>query len=149
MLVTADDATAAAGSPMANLAASGGVQIPGACIYGPPISSTPNSSPPASTTTVFILAQVYPDAATADAVQPDQIAAALAGQIGVANAHQVSNIGDKAFEYTATSSGGGSGTAIFVFKYNVVILIAVEPTTNSNAVEQLARTAVSKLVVSP
>lgn len=31
-LVTADEASAAVGSPLSNLAATGGVQIPGACI---------------------------------------------------------------------------------------------------------------------
>jgi hypothetical protein len=146
--MSADDASAAAGSPVTNLGAGSGAQVPGACIYGPPVSSTPGASPPTNTATVFIFAQVYPDASTADAVQPDQIAAALGGQFGVTNAHAVSGIGDKAFEYTATSSGGGGGIAIFVFKYNVVMLVAVEPTSDASAVEQLARTAVSKLVVS-
>jgi len=66
----------------------------------------------------------------------------------LANAHAASGIGDKAFEYTATRSGGGGGIAIFVFKYSVVMLIADEPTSNASAVGQLARTAVSKLVAS-
>lgn len=149
-LVSADDASAAAGSPVTNLGAGGGVQIPGACIFGPPTSSTPTpgASPPTNATIVIVFAQVYPDATTADAVQPNQLAAAMAGQFGVTNAHEVSGIGDKAVEYTATSSGGGGGIAIFVFKYNVVMLIAVQPSSNASAVEQLARTAVSKLVVS-
>ncbi len=114
--------------------ASAGVQIPGACIYGSSESSAG----------VFVYAQVYPDTTTADAVQPDQIATILAGQLGVANAHSVSGIGDKAFEYTATGSGE-NGIAIFVFKANVVMMIVVNPTTNSASVEQLARTAVSRL----
>lgn len=136
-LVTADEASAAVGSPLTNLAATSPVQIPGACIYGASGSSS----------TVFVYAQVYPDATTANAVQPNQVAAALAGQMGVTNAHSVSGIGDKAFEYTATGTAGG-GIAIFVFKYNVVMMLAVDPTSNSGTVEQLARTAVGRLVAS-
>ena len=90
-----------------------------------------------------MFAQVYPDASTADAVSPDQIAAALSGQYGVSNAKAVNGIGDKAFEYTATSSAGG-GMAIFVFKANVVLMIIVSPSTDSAKVEALARTAVSR-----
>ncbi len=133
-LVTAAEASAAVGSAVMNVAATSGVQIPGACIYGSSESSAG----------VFVYAQVYPDTTTADAVQPDQIATILAGQLGVANAHSVSGIGDKAFEYTATGSGE-NGIAIFVFKANVVMMIVVNPTTNSASVEQLARTAVSRL----
>jgi hypothetical protein len=136
-LVTADEASAAVGSPLTNLAATSPVQIPGACIYGASGSSA----------TVFVYAQVYPDATTANAVQPNQVAAALAGQMGVTNAHSVSGIGDKAFEYTATGTAGG-GIAIFVFKYNVVMMLAVDPTSDSGKVEQLARTAVGRLVTS-
>jgi hypothetical protein len=135
-LVTANEASGAVGSPMTNLGAIGGVQVPGLCIYG--ASGSPK--------TVFVFAQVYPDATAANAVQPDQVAAALAGQLGVSNAHSVSGIGDKAFEYTATGSAGG-GIAIFVFKYNVVLMVAVDPTSTPATVEQLARTAVSRLVV--
>lgn len=136
-LVTADEASAAVGSPLTNLAATSPVQIPGACIYGASGSSS----------TVVVYAQVYPDATAANAVQPDQVAAALAGQVGVTNAHSVNGIGDKAFEYTATGTAGG-GVAIFVFKYNVVMMLLVDPTTNSATVEQLARTAVGRLVAS-
>jgi hypothetical protein len=78
-------------------------------------------------------------------VQPDQVAAALAGQMGITNSHSVTGIGDKAFEYTATGSAG-AGIAIFVFKANVVMMIAVDPTSTSGTIEQLARTAVSRLV---
>ncbi len=137
-LVTASEASAAVGTPVINLMAEGGgVQIPGACIYGASGSSS----------SVFVYAQVYPDTTTADAVQPDQIAAILAGQLGVTNAHSVNGIGDKAFEYSATGSAGG-GIAIFVFKANVVMMIAVDPTTSSSAIEQLARTALGRLVFS-
>ncbi len=136
-LVTANEASAAVGSPMTNLGATGGAQVPGACIYGASGSSS----------TVFVYAQVYPDATTANAVQPNQVAAALAGALGVSNAHQVNGIGDKAFEYTASGTAGG-GLAIFVFRYNVVMMIAADPTSDSGTIEQLARTAVSRLVAS-
>ena len=135
-LVTADEASAAVGTPLTNLGASGGgAQVPGACIYGASNSSS----------VVFVYAQAYPDATAAQAVQPDQIAAALAGQFGVSNAHAVNGIGDKAFEYSASGSAGG-GLAIFVFRYNVVMMIAIDPASNPSTVEQLARTAVGRLV---
>jgi hypothetical protein len=135
-LVTAEEASAAVGTPVTSLAGAG-VQIPGACIYGASGSSS----------AVFIFAQVYPDSAAANAVQPDQMAAAFASQFGVSNAKTVNGIGDKAFEYTATGSAGG-GIAIFVFKYNVIMWIIVDPASDPSVIERLARTAVSRLVVS-
>ena len=132
-LVTASEASAATGATLTNLSSSGGAQIPGACFYG---SSGSQSA-------VIVFAQVYPDSSTADAVAPDQIAAALSGQYGVSNAKAVQGIGDKAFEYTASSSAGG-GIAIFVFKANVVLMIIVSPSTDSTKVEGLARTAVGR-----
>jgi hypothetical protein len=132
-LVTASEASTAAGSTVTNLSASAGGQTPGICIYG-------NSDSSAS---VFVFAQVYPDETTADSISPEQIAAVLNGQMGVTNAKVVHGIGDKAFEYTATSTSGG-GIAIFVFKANVVLMIVVSPTTDSAKVEALARTAVSR-----
>jgi hypothetical protein len=136
-LVTADEASAAAGSTLTNLAATGGVQIPGACIYGASDSST----------AVLVFAQAYPDASAASAVQPDQMAAAFGAQFGVSNAKTVTGIGDKAFEYTATGAAGG-GIAIFVFKYNVIMWIIVDPASDPSVIERLARTAVGRLVVS-
>jgi len=130
-LVTASEASVASGSTVTNL--SSGAQTPGFCIYGSSDSST----------SVFVLAQVYPDETTADSISPEQMAAVLNGQMGVANAKAVQGIGDKAFEYTATSSSGG-GIAIFVFKANVVLMIAVSPTSDSTKVEALARTAVGR-----
>src|SRR5207245_7945025 len=94
-------------------------------------------------TSVFVLAQVYPDTTTADSISPEQMAAVMNGQMGVTNAKSVQGIGDKAFEYTATSSSGG-GIAIFVFKANVVLMIALSPTTDSAKVEALARAAVGR-----
>ena len=92
---------------------------------------------------MFVLAQVYPDTTTADSISPEQMAAVMNGQMGVANARSVQGIGDKAFEYTATSSSGG-GIAIFIFKANVVLMIAVSPTTDSAKVEALGRAAVGR-----
>ena len=79
-------------------------------------------------------------------MDPNQVAAVLAGQLNMSgsNAHVVTGIGDKAVEYTTTGSDG-NGIVIFVFKANVVMMIAINPTTNAAAVEQLARTAVSRL----
>jgi hypothetical protein len=93
---------------------------------------------------VFVYAQAYPDASSADSISPDQMAAAFQGQFGITNAKSVTGIGDKAFEYTSTSSGG-SGVVIFVFKSNVVMFIVVSPTTDSTKVEALARIAVGNL----
>src|SRR5437899_2759734 len=132
-LVTAAEASAAAGSTVTNVSAAGGGQTPGICIYGSSDSSA----------SVFVLAQVYPDETTADSISPEQMAAVLNGQMGVANAKAVSGIGDKAFEYTVTSSSGG-GIAMFVFKANVILMIAVSPTTDSAKVEALARAAVGR-----
>ncbi len=56
----------------------------------------------------------------------------------------VTGIGDKAFEYTASTQQGG-GIAIFVFKANVVIMIVMSPSQDSNAIELVARTAVGRL----
>ncbi len=131
-LVSAADASAAAGATVVNLAAASGTQIPGACIYG-------NQDTQAS---VFVYAQAYPDLTTAQSISPDQMAAVLRGQYGITDAKSVTGIGDKAFEYTATS---GSGIVIFVFKANVVMFIAVSPTTDSTKVEALARMAVGNL----
>lgn len=110
------------------------MQVPGACIYGSADG----------TTTVLVFAQVYPDSSSAASVSPEQMAAALNGAYGVANAKVVSGIGTKAVEYSLTSSGS-SGLVIFVFKSNVVMMIAVTPTANSTALEQLAKTAVGRL----
>lgn len=133
-LVTASEASAAVGTTVANAAAASGISIPGACVY----SSADGAS------TVFVYAQTYPDTNTADAVSADQVAAALQGQYGISNARAVSGIGDKAFEYTATSTGS-TGVAIFVFKANVVLMILMSPSTDASKVEDLARTAVSRL----
>ena len=136
-LVTLDQAKTESGDPnLANLSTQSGASIPGFCFYAD-TSGTKNVS-------VFIYAQTYSDTTAADAVQPDQIAAAFAGRIGVTNAHVVTGIGDKAFEYTATS-GSGSGVAIFVFKSNVVMMIAIDPESDPKKVENLANDALGNL----
>jgi hypothetical protein len=134
-LVKAADATAAAGVTMTSLSGTTGTGI---CLYA---GQTDTSS-----ASVIVYAQAYPDTTTADAVSADQIAAAMNGQIGIANAKPVTGIGDKAVEYTATSSSSsGSGIVIFVFKANVVMFIALSPTTDPTKVEALARIAVANL----
>jgi hypothetical protein len=133
-LVTAAEASSASGSTLANLAGASGVVVPGACIY----SSSDGAA------SVLVYAQAYPDASSANAVSPAQIAAAINGGYGVANAKAVSGIGDKAVEYSTTTAGG-NGTVIFVFKANVVVMIAVTPATSSSTIEQLARNAVGRL----
>jgi hypothetical protein len=134
MLVTAADASTATGVTVTNLGA--GAPGTGACIYG---SSDGSAS-------VFVIAEAYADAASANAVSPEQLAAALNGAYGIANAKSVSGIGDKAVEYTATSAASGStGAVIFVFKSNVVIVIVISPLTDMKKLEDLARTAVGNL----
>ena len=133
-LVTADDASAAVGATVAN--AAGAAAFPGACFYA---SSD-------GTTSVLVFAQAEPDASAAASVDPNQITAAFAGIYGIKDAHQVNGIGDKAFEYSATSSESNSnGIAIFVFKANVLLFIVMSPSTDSGKIESLAKTAVSRL----
>ena len=137
-LVTADEASAALGTTVTNLGATTGATIPGACFYG--------SAGGTSSASLLIFAQSYPSASTAAAVQPDQIAAAFRGLYGIASAKAVTGIGDKAFEYSATSSqSGNNGIAIFVFKSNIVLFIAMSPSSDSSKIEGLARTAVGRL----
>ncbi len=140
LVSAADASTAVGGANLTSIPSGGGAGQQSICIYGPTDSST-NAA-------VFVLAQVYADTSTADAVQPDQLAAAMNGQFGVTNAKSVNGIGDKAFEYTATS-GPSNGIAMFVFKSNVVLMIVVAPATDPSKVEALARTAVSNLNKAP
>jgi hypothetical protein len=136
MLVTIADVLTATGLTVTNLAATSGASIPGACFY----SSTDGS------TSVLVFAQVYPDASSAAAVSPETMAASLNGAYGIANAKVVTGIGDKAVEYTSTStSSGGKGAVIFVFKSNVVMFIALTPANDTTGVEKLATVAVGKL----
>jgi hypothetical protein len=135
-LVKASDVTDASGITQTSLTSTGGS---GVCIYGGQTDAGTSES-------VFVYAQAYPDETTASAVSPEQMAAAMNGQVGIANAKAVSDIGvgTKAVEYTATSAAGG-GIVLFVFKANVVMFIAVSPTTDGAKVEALARVAVASL----
>jgi hypothetical protein len=134
-LVTASEASAAAGKKLVNLQTLGAPVIPGACFYGAQGSSTG----------VFVYAQVYPDTATADAVTAQQFQVALAAQLGqgATSGKEVDGIGDKAFEFTGEGNAG-KGVAIIVFKENVVFIVAVDP-GGTTATEGLARTAVGRL----
>ncbi len=132
--MTADNASTATGVTVTNLGA--GAPGTGACIY----------ASADGTTTVFVIAEAYPDASSANAVSPEQLAAALNGAYGIANAKTVSGIGDKAVEYTTKSAASGTtGAVIFVFKSNVVIVISISPLTDTKKLEDLARTAVGNL----
>jgi hypothetical protein len=133
-LVTAADASAATGVTVTDIGAASGAQTAGSCLYGSADF----------TTSVIVVAQVYPSASSAASISPEKLAAALKGVNASGTAKVVTGIGDKAVEYTFTSSGSG-GTMIFVFKFNVVITIIVTPSTDPTAVESLARTAVGRL----
>ena len=137
-LVSATDASSATGVTMQAFGQTGGAPV---CIYA-------GQKADGTSVSVFVYAQTYSDTKTADAVSPDQVAAAFKGQFGVSDAKSVSGIGDKAFEYTATATSGAansSGVVIFVFKANVVLLVAVTPTTDQSKAEGLARVAVGNL----
>jgi hypothetical protein len=131
------DAAAKALNVSATDLQSAGQQIPGACVY---------ASKTDSKTGLFMFAQAYPDASSANAIQPDQIAAAYKSIYGISNAKVVTGVGDKAVEYTVSDSANGStGIALFVFKANVVMFIVMTPSTDENAIQTLAKTALSQL----
>jgi hypothetical protein len=134
MLVTIADVLTATGLTVTSLSGTSGASIPGACFYATADGST----------SVLVFAQTYPDAASAAAVSPETMAAALNGAVGIANATVVNGIGDKAVEYTSTSSAG-NGAVIFVFKSNVVMFIALTPAKDTTGIEKLATIAVGKL----
>jgi hypothetical protein len=134
MLVTAADASAAIGTTVTSMSGAGGASVPGLALYGTPDGKT----------IVLVFAQSYPSATAANAVSPEQMAAVMSAYGSIANAKLVTGIGDKAIEYNLTSSGG-AGIMIFVFKANVVLMVAISPSTSSTAVEQLATSAAAKL----
>jgi hypothetical protein len=107
--------------------------VPGACSYATSDLKT----------FVLVFAQAFPDAATANAVSPEQLAASLSAYLRIANPKPVNGIGDKAVEYDLTSSGG-AGNLIIVFKANVIFTIAISP-SDPSTVERLATTAAGKL----
>ena len=135
-LVTAAEASTIAGSTLTDLTASLPQQIPGFCFYGAQDSSAG----------VAVYAQIYSDRATADQVTAAEFSAALQAQIGndANNAKEVQGVGDRAFEFT-DSGNAGAGIAIIVFKYNVIFMIAVDPSSSPSAIESLARTAVGRI----
>src|SRR4029077_10403651 len=84
-LVSADEASSLVKTTVTSQSAT-----PGLCLYGKSDG----------TASVVILAQAYPDAATADAVSPEQLAASLNGAYGVSTANPLTGAGYKAVEYT-------------------------------------------------
>jgi hypothetical protein len=137
-LVTAGEASSAAGATLTNLTASLPQSVPGICVFGEQASS--------GSATVIVYAQVYPDSATADQVTAAEFSAAMQGQIGsgATSAKEVKGIGDRAFEFTSTG-GAGDGLVIIVFKYNVIFMIAVDPSSSPGTIESLAKKAIDRL----
>src|SRR5260370_23203459 len=115
-LVTAADASAATGVTVTDIGASSGTQTAGSCLYGSADF----------TTSVIVVAQVYPTASAAASISPEKLAAALKPATSSGTAKIVTGIGDKAVEYTFTSSGS-DGTKIFVFKSNDGVTIINTP----------------------
>ena len=96
-------------------------------------------------TTMVIFGEVLPDSSTADAVQPQQLAASFNGAYTISNSKALPGTGDKAIEYTA-SSNGQTGTVIFIFKANVVLMMIVQPApTDTTSFESLAKAAADGL----
>ncbi len=118
---------------MTNMTSTAGAPT-GVCIYA-------NTESQAA---IIVFAQTYPSQSSADAVSADQVATALNNGYGVSNAKPVEGIGDKAVEYTLSTSGP-QGLAIFVFKDNVVMMIALAPGSDASKIEALAKTAVTRL----
>jgi hypothetical protein len=135
-LVTAADASKAAGKTLVNSVTLGASPVAGGCFYGARGTSAG----------VYVYTQVYPDAATADAVTVDQLESVMAGRLGSAtgDATQIAGIGDRAFEFTANGAAG-KGMAIVVYRSNVVFVIAMAPATEESTVQDLAKTAVSRV----
>lgn len=135
-LVTVAEASAAAGATLTDLTASAPTQIPGFCFYGQQDGSAG----------VIVYAQVYADQATADQVTAAEFSAALQAQLGAGatSAKEVSGIGDRALEFT-DNGNAGAGIVIIVFKYNVIFMIAVDPSSSPGTVEGLARTAAGRI----
>lgn len=153
-LISAQDASDATGTPLTQLPGGAGASQVSICLFGSqPNAQNPQPSP--SQAGVLIIAEVYADTNAAEAVQSDQVAAALGAQFGVTGvgtAKVVTGIGDKAVEYSATRAGGG-GFGIFVFRSNVVMFIVVSPADQTQKtldalpgkVEILAKAAVTGL----
>ena len=150
-LLSADDASTAAGAKVDALPTGAGASTASICIFGSSGSSDSNQAG------VLMIVEVYPDQAAADATQTDQVAAGLAAQFGVTGVAKpkiIDNIGDKAVEYQVTRAQGGA-VGMFVFRANVLMFIIVSPAdaTKIDAlpvkVEVLARTVVTNLDTLP
>lgn len=136
-LVTTDDVATlwqTDKSQILNVASGAGA---GLCIYGNQANQQDG---------LLVIGQSYPDANTADQVQPEQLASIYSRLYGISSAKSVTGIGDKAFEYVTTSTANGStGAAIFVFKANILLMIILSPATDDSGVESLAKTALTRL----
>ena len=136
-LVTSDDAAKLWSVDKSQIVNVGGGSGAGVCIYGNNASSQDG---------LLVIGQSYPDAASAQAVDPTQLSSIYSRFYGISSAKSVSGIGDKAFEYTTTSTSTGStGAAIFVFKANILLMIILSPANDASGVESLATTAISRL----
>ena len=137
VLVTAGQASSAAGARVANLVNLGAVSpVPGLCQYG-----AQKGKP-----LVIVYVQVYPDAATANAVTTGQFQSALGSLLGQSSkdSKDVSEIGDRASEFTVTTKAG-NGIAIVVVRSNVVFLVALTSKNDASTLEGLAKSAVAHL----
>ena len=138
-LVTADDIAKIWSVDKTQVATVNSASASGLCLYG--LNSASNQQ-----NGLLVLAESYPDATTADAVQPDQLASVYSQFYGISNARSVPGIGDKAFEYNTTSTASGTpGAAIFVIKSNILLMIILSPASDTTGVESLAKTALSRL----
>lgn len=135
-LVTANEASAAAGKTLVNDVSIGAARITGGCFYGARGTSTG----------VYVYMQVFPNAAIANGVTVKQFQTVMSGQLGNAtgDARELGGFGDRAYEFTAKGNAG-TGIAIVVFKGNVVFLVALEPSSSSSPVQGLARMAASRV----
>lgn len=136
-LVTTDDVATlwqVDKSQILNVASGAGA---GLCIYGNQASQQDG---------LLVIGQAYPDATTAEQVQPEQLATVYSRFYGISSSKSVTGIGDKAFEYVTTSTATGSnGAAIFVFKANILLMIILSPATDDTGVESLAKAALTRL----
>ena len=133
-LVTAAEASTAAGTTLQNLAGTTGSPSVVGCIYGSPTVRT----------AVFIFTHVFADAASAGAADTQAFIAAQNKKNTVSSARPLTGIGDKAVEYTLTN-GGVVGTVIVFVKANVLVLIGLTPSPAESAIQGLAGTAAGRI----
>lgn len=128
-IVMASDVAASLGAGFTST----GAAIPGTCFY----------TSADGTVRVIVYAQVYANAASANAVSAQQLAASL-NLSGLGSAKALTGIGANAVEYSGGSASGNS-IVIFLIKNNVTLLIDVMPASSASAVEQLATAAAGHL----